>query len=118
MEAGVVNRAQAGTRSVAGVAAFAYVVAASIENMELLETPLLGSPVDDIRAVYVGSAVTYAVALSRACRELRGLVVGAVVLSLSVLVITGALSLASRDSGRRSRTDDLGTYFPSHFMAS
>jgi hypothetical protein len=38
--------------------------------------------------VYVGSAVAYAVALPRTERQVRGLVVGAVVLSVSVLVVT------------------------------
>jgi hypothetical protein len=40
--------------------------------------------------VYVGSAFTYAVALPRGEREVRGLVLGAVVLSVSVFVITVA----------------------------
>jgi hypothetical protein len=38
--------------------------------------------------VYVGSATAYAVALPRSEREVRGLVVGAVILSVSVFVIT------------------------------
>jgi hypothetical protein len=38
--------------------------------------------------VYVGSATAYAVALPRSEREVRGLVVGAVMLSVSVFVIT------------------------------
>lgn len=38
--------------------------------------------------VYVGSAVAYALALPRSSRQVRGLVMGAVVLSVSVFVIT------------------------------
>ena len=38
--------------------------------------------------VYVGSAVLYAVGLTRPWREVRGLVAGAVVLSVSVLIVT------------------------------
>ena len=38
--------------------------------------------------MYVGSAVLYAVALPRPWREVRGLVAGAVVLSVSVLIVT------------------------------
>ena len=38
--------------------------------------------------VYVGSAALYAVGLSRPWREVRGLVAGAVVLSVSVLIVT------------------------------
>jgi hypothetical protein len=38
--------------------------------------------------VYVGSAATYALALRRSARDVRGLVIGAAVLSVSVFVIT------------------------------
>ena len=38
--------------------------------------------------VYVGSATAYAAALPRSAREVRGLVLGAVVLSVSVFIVT------------------------------
>ena len=45
-------------RRIAGIAALGYVAGVSIENMELLEAPTLGSPAADIRAHYADHALS------------------------------------------------------------
>lgn len=44
-------------RRLAGIAGLGYVAGVSIENMEVLEAPTLGSPVADVRALYEDQAL-------------------------------------------------------------
>lgn len=44
-------------RRLAGIAGLGYVAGVSIENMEILEAPTLGSPVADVRALYEDQAL-------------------------------------------------------------
>ena len=44
-------------RRLAGIAGLGYVAGVSIENMEVLEAPTLGSPVGDVRALYEDQAL-------------------------------------------------------------
>jgi hypothetical protein len=44
-------------RGLAGIAGLGYVAGVSIENMEVLEAPTLGSPVADVRALYEDQAL-------------------------------------------------------------
>ena len=46
-------------RRLAGAAALAYVLGVSIENMEVLEAPTIGSPIAEIRANYADQTLVW-----------------------------------------------------------
>jgi hypothetical protein len=50
---------RAGARRLAGIAGLGYVAGVAIENMEILDAPLLDSPVADIRALYADEAFAW-----------------------------------------------------------